>query len=402
MGAKNSKPKCKAVNCEPQVARVMQACNTAGSKAVDATYTAALEATFGPDIANAATTALNSVKPHPWLKSYAYTRPASSGNSILPDSEDNAITGNDPNSEFFTNYEGFIEGNGESAECVSCSCDEAANTIIARCNEASEEAPIALAAAITQGEPLLSPKTGAAVSKLIADEEETPPDNSFYRDVIAPGIKVSDTFTNIKEGFKEGNANQTSQFIVDAIQARLARFSNEPGFATYCALNSKDAFNAFKNNELDYLNSLYNYYNTYVNNYDTIYIHKERVSKIIRSKVEELDKIQEKIDKYKTNLHVDDRKNIYQNKNYDLYKYVYNFVVLAYYCLFILYLIVSKFFSEKQYNNKKILLILFIYLIIPIILNNVINLTYEGYNYILESNNFKEDTKSYVDLIKDN
>jgi hypothetical protein len=42
---------------------------------------------------------------------------------------------------------------------------------------------------------------------------------------------------------------------------------------------------------------------------------------------------------------------------------------------------------------------LVIYLIMPIILEHLINFAYEGYIYFLEYNNLKEDTKSYQDLI---
>jgi multisubunit Na+/H+ antiporter MnhG subunit len=67
-----------------------------------------------------------------------------------------------------------------------------------------------------------------------------------------------------------------------------------------------------------------------------------------------------------------------------------------------LYLIFSKFFSEKQYTNKLLVLLLFLYLITPIILEHIINFAYEGYIYFLEYNNIKEDTKSYQDIVNKN
>jgi hypothetical protein len=75
-------------------------------------------------------------------------------------------------------------------------------------------------------------------------------------------------------------------------------------------------------------------------------------------------------------------------------------MLIVYYSLFILYLIFSEFFSEKQYTNKKLVLILVLYLIIPILLSYSINIAYEGYIFFLEYNNIKEDTKSYADIIK--
>ena len=148
------------------------------------------------------------------------------------------------------------------------------------------------------------------------------------------------------------------------------------------------------------LDKLFDYYINFVSSYESLFLHKEEVVKIINSKLNELEKIQSKIDSYKTNLHVDNRKNNYQNSNYTYYITVKKYMLVVYYSLFILYLIFSNFLREKQYTNKKVLLVLAIYLIIPIILSFAINLTYEGYIYFLESNNIKEDTKSYADIIK--
>ena len=156
----------------------------------------------------------------------------------------------------------------------------------------------------------------------------------------------------------------------------------------------------FITEEKDMLDKLYNYYTSFVKSYESQYIQKEAVVKIINNKLDELEKIQSKIDSYKTNLHVDNRKNNYQNSNYEFYKTLRKYMLILYYSLFVLYLIFSNFISEKQYTNKKVLLVLVIYLLIPIILSFAINLTYEGYIYFLESNNIKEDTISYADIIK--
>jgi hypothetical protein len=148
------------------------------------------------------------------------------------------------------------------------------------------------------------------------------------------------------------------------------------------------------------LDKLHNYYTSFVSSYETLYLNKETVSRTINSKLDELEKIQSKIDSYKTNLHVDNRKNNYQNNNYIFYSSLKFYMLIVYYSLFILYLIFSEFFSEKQYTNKKLVLILVLYLIIPILLSYSINIAYEGYIFFLEYNNIKEDTKSYVDIVK--
>jgi hypothetical protein len=97
---------------------------------------------------------------------------------------------------------------------------------------------------------------------------------------------------------------------------------------------------------------------------------------------------------------MDDRNNNYLVSNYDIYKTVYFYYIIVYYSLFVLYLIFSKFIPEKQYTNKVLLLILFIYLIIPIILSYLINLTYDGYVYFLEFYNIKDDTQTYSSIIE--
>jgi hypothetical protein len=156
----------------------------------------------------------------------------------------------------------------------------------------------------------------------------------------------------------------------------------------------------FITEEKEMLDKLYSYYTSFVKSYESQYLQRESVTKIINNKLDELEKIQSKIDSYKTNLHVDNRKNNYQNNNYEFYINVKKYMLILYYSLFVLYLIFSKFISDKQYTNKKILLILAIYLLIPIILSYTINITYEGYIYFLEFYNIKEDTKSYADIIK--
>jgi hypothetical protein len=148
------------------------------------------------------------------------------------------------------------------------------------------------------------------------------------------------------------------------------------------------------------IDKLYNYYVTLVTSYASLYLHKEAVAKIINSKIDDLEKIQSKIDSYKTNLHVDNRKNNYQNTNYEFYIYIHKFMLMLYYSLFVLYLIFSNFISEKQYKNKNVVAILAVYLITPFILSYAINISYDLYIYFLEYYNIKEETKSYADIIK--
>jgi hypothetical protein len=205
-------------------------------------------------------------------------------------------------------------------------------------------------------------------------------------------------FTN-KEGFENEN-NGLYNFIKVAIQDRHDRFKDTTRFAEDCKNNSFYTMKKFIGEEKAMLDKLHKYYTSFVSSYETLYLNKETVSRTINSKLDELEKIQSKIDSYKTNLHVDNRKNNYQNDNYIFYSSLKFYMLIIYYSLFILYLIFSEFISEKQYNNKKVVLILVLYLIIPILLSYSVNIAYEGYIFFLEYYNIKEDTKSYVDIVK--
>jgi hypothetical protein len=137
-----------------------------------------------------------------------------------------------------------------------------------------------------------------------------------------------------------------------------------------------------------------------VADHKTLLLDRGSMTDIISNKVAMLQELQAKIDKYKTSLQMDNRKNIYLDSNYELYKTIYFYYIIVYYSLIVLYLIFSKFISEKQYTNKVTLLLLFVYLIIPIILSYLMNLAYEGYIYYLESFNLKEDTPTYNSIIE--
>ena len=68
--------------------------------------------------------------------------------------------------------------------------------------------------------------------------------------------------------------------------------------------------------------------------YQALYQYKSSVSNIINSKNKELNKLQDKIDKYKQNLLVDDRKNNYKQENYEFYKNIWFYLLIVYYSIF--------------------------------------------------------------------
>ena len=364
MGANNSRPveTCSApVECEPQVAYVKRECEKVGSNVLHSVMQNSLITLVGISNGTEILNAYNSARGNRIFK----------WDTIYPEL---TIMG-------FKNYEGFKEG--ASNNCVECSCSAAAEKIIAECKKIDPAVPQAINTIITSGESLIAPNVQQAMN--IAPAPSEPP-VSRWDSIYNPGIFDNrETFDNKekfdnKETFGNNNNNITLyKFIKDAIQERHIKFKNTDTFARDCNNSSYYSMKKFITEEKDMLDKLYNYYTSFVKSYESQYIQKESVVKIINNKLDELEKIQSKIDSYKTNLHVDNRKNNYQNNNYEFYINVKKYMLILYYSLFVLYIIFSKFLSEKQYTNKKILLILVIYLAIPIILSYIINITHEGY-----------------------
>lgn len=304
----------------------------------------------------------------------------------------------------FKNYEGFVEGAANN-DCVKCSCSAAAEKIIAECRKTNPLVVDSIVASVTSGPPLMSSNTRHAMGLVPAPAAPTSkwdtmqPDLFTNNNASASAKNTQEPFIN-RETFINSSNDKIYKFVKDAIQERHSKFKDTTTFQTDCKSSSYYSMDKFITEEKKMLDTLFAYYTNFVSSYESLYLHKEAIIRIINGKLDELEKIQSKIDSYKTNLHVDNRKNNYQSSNYEFYSTLRKYMLILYYSLFILYLIFSNFLREKQYTNKKILLILAIYLLIPIILSFAINLTYEGYIYFLESNNIKEDTKSYADIIK--
>jgi len=302
----------------------------------------------------------------------------------------------------FKNYEGFVEGAANN-DCVKCSCSVAAEKIIAECRKTNPLVTDNIVASVTSGPPLLSSNARRAMGLVPAPAAPTSKWDTMQPDLFtnnnASTKSTQEPFIN-RETFINSSNDKIYKFVKDAIQERHSKFKDTTTFQTDCKSSSYYSMDKFITEEKKMLDTLFAYYTNFVSSYESLYLHKEAVTRIINGKLDELEKIQSKIDSYKTNLHVDNRKNNYQNSNYKFYSTLRKYMLILYYSLFVLYLIFSNFLREKQYTNKKILLVLAIYLLIPIVLSFAINLTYEGYIYFLESNNIKEDTKSYADIIK--
>ena len=367
MGNNKSKPSCGECNCQSEVPRVIAACNSAGEKGITNTLEKTITGLLGKENSDFV------------MKGYSSAIGSEGSNSKW-------VTDYNKIKESYNNFEGFIEGN---EECIPCDCTQAANEIIQDCVKATQKAP-------------------NAISDLVNDETIRASMNKLVSPIIdsAKGIPVetnNDWKTIFYPSIKEGLENEgLYQITREALNSRHAAFKDRETYQSECSKNAYATMRTFIIEEKKILDSLYNYYVTFVKDYKSLYLHKETVSNTINNKLDELEKIQTKIDSYKTNLHVDNRKNLYQSNNYDFYINIRFYILIVYYSILIIYLIFSKFFSEKQYTNKILVLLLFIYLIIPIVLGYLINFAYEGYIYFLEYNNIKEDTKSYEDIINKN
>jgi len=455
MGNKASKPEpCfDAAICEPWVEYVAYECEKVGNKLVDKSIMAGLDGLVGTAKAKEMMKIWTDVN----------NRLNGTGNNKWDITQPDTILVNGTGfSDGFTNYEGFQEGAENKDKCVEDDCATAAYKMIADCKKLDPVVPNEISNIIKNGDPLLSSNMSKAINpEPVTEEVPKWVSRSFpnlsgqmYRapapkaapasKVVLPpgpnpkalanptststsvpasnpvpvtsqnlnsssnpinGSSVSSSsnssilgFTN-KEGFENEN-NGLYNFIKVAIQDRHDRFKDTTRFAEDCRNNSFYTMKKFIGEEKAMLDKLHKYYTSFVSSYETLYLNKETVSRTINSKLDELEKIQSKIDSYKTNLHVDNRKNNYQNDNYIYYSSLKFYMLIIYYSLFILYLIFSEFISEKQYTNKKVVLILVLYLIIPILLSYSVNIAYEGYIFFLEYYNIKEDTKSYVDIVK--
>ena len=389
MGAKasKSKPICNECDCQSEVPRVIAACKEAGDTAVSSSLNQSITSLIGEQNAESVIKNLNE---------------ALGSNTSKWVTDFNKIKATFNNDELVI-VEQFIEGNDE---CVPCNCEEAADEIIADCKKYVQEVPATLKSHLEDDDM----KNFFAGSLAAVNG---PPSNNSW-ELIYPSIKIEQENsikieqenTNNKEGFKEGFDDQgfilnggLYNFTRTALASRHEKFKAYASFDTDCRTNSYTSIKTFLIKEKAILDSLYKYYLTFVKDYESLYLHRESFTKAINNKLDELKKIQEKLDSYKTNVHLDNRKNLYQSNNYEFYSKIRFYMLIVYYSVIVLYLIFSKFFAEKQYTNKFLVLLLFIYLIIPIILENIINLVYKGYIYFLEYNNLKEDAKSYEDII---
>ena len=356
-------------NCERVMPIVIKYCCESVSTGVENTFATAVEGILGPN-ANLVTDVLNENDWKTTYSGYIANITTANANNIEP------MSGVDPED---LNY---------------CNCDYAAVSVIIQCKAGAQRATDIIADIIDENDDLFDDinDAGAIVGNYAGSTTtELPDTNSWITKYFAPTRR-----TNIEPYEDFG----LYKFVRQSLESRHRAFKDTPRFAEDCKSNATNSIREFLTSERNDLDTLYNYYITFVKDHTTLLLDRGSMADIISNKVAMLEEIQKKIDNYKSTLHMDNRKNIYLVSNYDIYKNIYFYMLIVYYSLIILYLIFSNFISEKQYANKNALLLLFIYLIIPIILSYLMNIMYEGYIYYLEFYNLKEDTQTYNSLIE--
>lgn len=367
-------------NCERVMPQVIKECCEAVSRGVENTFLAGLDGMLGPN-ANLITNALSETDWQTKYSNYVENISTANGKYIEPF----AVSIQDLNNQNYCNCEG-------AAIQVVRQCEEGAKKTVETIDDIIDENSDLFDGIYDAGEIV----NNYASSSNLGQESDSVPDPG-----TGVSIWLSKYFTPTRTtGVENYEDIGLYKFVRQSLESRHRAFKNSPRFAEDCKNNATQSITTFLGDELSDLNSLYKYYTTFVADHKTLLLDRGSMTDIISNKVAMLKELQAKIDKYKMSLQMDNRKNIYLDSNYELYKTIYFYYIIVYYSLIVLYLIFSKFISEKQYTNKVTLLLLFIYLIIPIILSYLMNLSYEGYIYYLESLNLKEDIPTYNSIIE--
>jgi hypothetical protein len=199
------------------------------------------------------------------------------------------------------------------------------------------------------------------------------------------------------EGFEENIP--VLNIIQEQVNKRHNHFKNSPAFPVQCRQNSEQTFEEFKSNELNDFDKLKQYMESYIKSYDGLYQYKITMGGLKNEKLNQLNNLNKKIDTYKQNLFIDNRKNTYQYKNLEFYKSAHFYMLILYFSLFILYLIFSDFIKEEKYKDKKIAGLIILFIVFPFILQYILYYIYYAYIYIIEYNNLKDDPISYPYII---
>tara|TARA_B100000035_G_scaffold313927_1_gene328786 strand:+ start:1562 stop:2431 length:870 start_codon:yes stop_codon:yes gene_type:complete len=204
-------------------------------------------------------------------------------------------------------------------------------------------------------------------------------------------FQTRESFDNIK----------TMNYLDQAINARhkALRGITSPSFDTDCNNNVAKVMLKFKEKELSDFDKLNSYMSSLLTSYKHLFDYKSTVKAAYNEKMNKLANITDKIDSYKQNLFMDERKNKYQSDSYDFYKSAHFFVLIIYFSLLALYLIFSDFIKEQRYKERKNIIGLISFIITPFLLGYVLDNIYKIYIFVLEYNNIRDDVISYPYIV---
>ena len=205
-----------------------------------------------------------------------------------------------------------------------------------------------------------------------------------------------ESFNNTKEPYENIN---TIELINSATKVRHQALRSTNSFPSDCDNNVDNVMKKFKDDELNDFNKLESYMSSLITSYKHLFDYKSSIKAIYNEKLDRLANIQNKIDTYKQNLFMDERKNNYQSSNYDFYKSAHFFVLIIYFSLLALYLIFSDFIKEQRYKERKNIIGLISYIITPFLLSYILDNIYKIYIFVLEFNNIRDDVISYPYIV---
>ena len=237
-----------------------------------------------------------------------------------------------------------------------------------------------------------------------------------HKDIL-PGSDDKRGFKNI-EGFIEGNQNMSnidylySLHIIDnndELRNKMYRvvvtdtsYIDSTGYnRNLCKKFSDITISDICNNVMKDYKKHYDIFKSNLDNYTSLYNYQMYLGGIINENFNFLDKIKNKINTYKQNNFIDNRKNSYLSSNLEFYKNIHFYIFILYYTIFIAFLIFSNFIKDKLYENIYVMIYVLAILIIPFILRYILSKIYNLYIYYIERNYLKLDEISYKYLVEE-
>ena len=168
-----------------------------------------------------------------------------------------------------------------------------------------------------------------------------------------------------------------------------------------CQYFSEETISDICKNVMKDYNDHYDIFKTNVDGYTSLYEYQMYLGGIINENLNFLDKIRNKVNTYKQNNFMDNRKNSYLSSNLEFYKNIHFYIFILYYTIFIAFLIFSNFIKDKLYENKYVMIYVVAILIIPFILRYILLNIYNLYTNYIERNYLKLDEISYKYLVEE-